>query len=134
MAEGGSAALVNRFYETMLGGDIEGVLALLAPDFQLVYSGPSIIPAAGTWNGRDGFQNWAAKALDGHLPPESVNFDEQIEHGDKVVIRGRVSLVVKPTGKTCESDFLHLWTVREGKLASWIDFYDTFALAQAYAS
>jgi ketosteroid isomerase-like protein len=52
---GDGSELVNRFYEAMLGGeDIDAVLALLAPDFQLVYSGPSIIPAASTWEGHDG--------------------------------------------------------------------------------
>ena len=132
MTEHGAGELVNRFYETFLGGDIDTVLELLASDFELVYSGPPVIPAAGTWKGHDGFRKWAEASLGGHLPPESFNFDEQIEHGDKVAIRGHVNLRVKTTGKTCETDFLHLWTVRDGKLASFIDFFDTFALAQAY--
>lgn len=132
MTERDAGELVNSFYETFIGGDIDAVLAMLAPDFQLVYSGPSVIPAAGTWKGHDGFRNWAEAGLQGHLPPESFSFEEQIAHGDKVVLRGHVNLRVKTTGKTCESDFLHLWTVRDGKLASWIDFFDTFALAQAY--
>jgi uncharacterized protein len=134
MTERGSGELVDGFYAAMTAGDIGAVLALLAPDFEIVYSGPSIIPTAGTWKGHDGFRNWAEAALQGHLPPESITVEEQIVHGDKVVLRGHVSVRVKSTGKTCETDFLHLWTARDGKLASWRDFYDTFALAQAYMS
>jgi ketosteroid isomerase-like protein len=134
MAERGNGDLVQSFYANFQAGDIDAVLALLSPNFELLYSGPSVIPSAGTWNGHEGFRNWAQAALQGHLPPESVNFEEFIAHGDKVVVPGHVSLRVKTTGKTCETDFLHLWTVRDGKLTSWRDFFDTFAVAQAYTS
>jgi ketosteroid isomerase-like protein len=38
-------------------------------------------------------------------------------------------LRVKTTGKMCETDFVHWFTVCDGKLTSWRDF-DTYALAQ----
>lgn len=132
MTEDGTGELVNRFYELGGTGEIDAVLALLAPDFQLVYSGPSIIPAAGTWRGHDGFRRWFEAGVQGHLPPESLNVEEQFVHGDKVVIRDHVNVRVKTAGKTCETDFLHLWTVRDRKIASFTDFFDTYALAQAY--
>jgi ketosteroid isomerase-like protein len=132
MSERANAELVQSFYANVAAGDIDAVIALLAPDFTIVYSGPPVIPAAGTWNGHEGFRRWAQAALQGHLPPESLSFAEFIVHGDKVVVPGHVTLRVKPTGKTCETDFLHLWTVRDGKLTSWRDFFDTYAVAQAY--
>jgi len=57
MSEQGNAELVQSFYDNFLGGDIDAVLALLSPDFALDYSGPSIIPAAGKWNGHEGFRS-----------------------------------------------------------------------------
>jgi len=134
MSENGNGKLVQGFYANFEAGDIDAVLALLSPDFALVYSGPSIIPSAGTWNGHEGFRGWAQAALQGHLPPESLNFEEFIVRGDTVVVPGHVTLRVKTTGKTCETDFLHLFTVRDGKLTSWRDFFDTYAVAQAYMS
>ena len=134
MSDKGNAELVQNFYDNFLGGDIDAVLALLSPDFAIVYSGPSIIPAAGTWNGHEGFRNWAQAALQGHLPPESLNVEEFIAQGETVVVPGHVALRVKTTGKTCETDFLHQFTVRDGKLTSWRDFFDTYAVAQAYMS
>jgi ketosteroid isomerase-like protein len=134
MAKKGNGDLVQRFYTIFLAGDIEAVLQLLSPDFELMYSGPSLIPAAGTWNGHEGFRNWAEAALQGHLPPESVDFEEFIVQGDKVAVPGHVSLRVKTTRKTCETDFLHLFSVRDGKITRWRDFFDTFAVAQAYMS
>jgi uncharacterized protein len=134
MSEKGNAELVQGFYANFEAGDIDAVLALLSPDFALVYSGPSIIPSAGTWNGHEGFRSWAQAALQGHLLPESLNFEEFIAQGDTVVVPGHVTLRVKTAGKTCETDFLHLFTVRDGKLTSWRDFFDTYAVAQAYMS
>jgi ketosteroid isomerase-like protein len=134
MSESTNAELVQSFYDNFLAGDIDAVLELLSPDFVIVYSGPSIIPSAGTWNGHDGFRGWAQTVLRGHLPPESVNIEDFIVHGDSVVVPGHASLCVKTTGKTCETDFLHWFTGRDGKLTSWRDFYDTYALAQAYIS
>jgi len=132
MSERTNADLVQSFYTDFLAGDIDAVLALLSRDFVIIYSGPPIIPCAGTWNGHDGFRGWAQTALQGHLPPESVNIEEFIVHGDSVVVPGHVHLCVKTTGKTCEIDFLHWFTGRDGKLTRWRDFYDTYALAQAY--
>ena len=134
MAEKGNRELVQSFYANFQSGDIDAVLALLSPNFELVYSGPSVIPAAGTWKGHEGFRNWAQAASRGHLPPESVYFEEFIVQGDKVIVPGHVALRVKTTGKTCETDFLHLFTVHGGKLTSWRDFFDTFAVAEAYTS
>ena len=118
MSEKGNAELVQSFYANFLAGEIDAVLALLSPDFAIVYSGPPIIPAAGTWKGHEGFLRWAQAALQGHLPPESLNVEEFIVQGDNVVVPGHVTLRVKTTGKTCETDFLHLFTVRDGKLSS----------------
>ena len=129
-----NSELVQSFYANFQAGDIDAVLALLSPDFDIVYSGPSVIPAAGTWKGHEGFRNWAQAALRGHLPPESISFEEFIVQGDKVAVPGHVTLRVKTTGKACETDFLHLFTVQGDKLTSWRDFFDTFAVAEAYMS
>jgi ketosteroid isomerase-like protein len=134
MAEAENIELVKSFYANVQAGNIDAVLALLSPDFELVYSGPPVIPSAGTWHGHDGFVGWAQAALQGHLPPESLNFEDFIAVGEKVVVPGHVSLRVKATGKTCETDFLHLFTARDGRLTSWRDFFDTFAVAQAYTT
>ncbi len=134
MTENANADVVQGFYDNFLAGDLDAVVALLSPDFMLVYSGPPLIPSAGTWNGHEGFRDWANTALQGHLPPESLNIEGFIVQGDKVAVPGHVTLRVKTTGKTCETDFLHLFTLRAGKIASWLDFFDTFAVAEAYKS
>jgi ketosteroid isomerase-like protein len=132
MADRANGELVQRFYTGIQTGDIDAVVALLSPEFELWYSGPSIILAAGTWRGHEGFRRWVTVAVQGHLPPESLRFEEFVIQGDKVVVPGHATLRVKTTGKTCETDFLHFFTVRDGKLTAWRDFYDTFVVAQAY--
>jgi len=132
MSEKENVELVQSFYATSVTGDINALLALLSSDIEVNYSGPSIIPAAGTWRGHEGFLAHANAAMAGHIPPESYELQEFIAQGDRVVVAGHSNLRVKPTGKTCETDFLHFFTIRDGKIARFRDFFDTFALAQAY--
>ncbi len=134
MSEQANTEIVRSFYANLLGGTIDAVVELLAPDFESVYSGPSIIPAAGPWHGHGGFRGWAEAALQGHLPPISQSAEDPIVSGENVFVAGHVWLNVKPTGKACETDFLHWFVVRDGKLASWRDYFDTYALARAYIS
>jgi ketosteroid isomerase-like protein len=132
MAEKENVELVQGFYAATGQGDMESVLSLLGADVEVIYPGPSIIPTAGVWHGHDGFARWSSAGLAGHLPPEAFELKEFIAQGDKVVVVGHADLRIKTTGKACSTDFLHFFTVRDGKISSFRDYFDTHALAMAY--
>jgi ketosteroid isomerase-like protein len=49
-----------------------------------------------------------------------------------VIVLGRYAARVKSTGRTAESQWAHAFTFRDGKVASWYEYYDTAKYAQAY--
>lgn len=133
MSEQENVEVVQRFYRATGNGDMEGALRLLGTEIEIVYPGPAAIPTAGIWRGHDGFSQWSRVGLAGHLPPEFFELHEFIAQGDKVVVSGHANLRIKTTGKTCSTDFLHFFTVRNGAITSFRDYFDTFALAEAYS-
>jgi ketosteroid isomerase-like protein len=52
--------------------------------------------------------------------------------GDMVVVLGHYAGRVKATGRLAESDWAHAFTFRDGKVASWYQYYDSTKTAAAY--
>ena len=51
---------------------------------------------------------------------------------DTVAVVGFTRCLAKPTGKSYETDFVHLVTLREGKVIRFQEFFDTFVAAEAF--
>jgi ketosteroid isomerase-like protein len=65
---------------------------------------------------------------------ESVAFEprEFFSQGDKVVTLGHYDWIVKGTSKRWGGDFVHVFTVRDGKVVHFQEYLDTAAVAEAY--
>jgi ketosteroid isomerase-like protein len=55
-----------------------------------------------------------------------------VAQGDKVVALGDYAWRVKSTGREYESDFVHVFSVRDGKVARFQEFMDTAVVGWAY--
>jgi len=53
MREDANVRLTRGLYDAFSGGDIGVVLNFLAPRADLIFEGPTAIPWAGNWHGRD---------------------------------------------------------------------------------
>jgi ketosteroid isomerase-like protein len=51
---------------------------------------------------------------------------------DKVFVLGRYSWTMKPSGRSGQSEWLHVWTIRNGKVAAVRSLNDTALLAEAW--
>jgi uncharacterized protein len=67
---------------------------------------------------------------------EVVAFEPQefFSNGDKVVVLGHYDWVVKPTGKPWGSEFVHVFTVKNGKFVHFREHTDTATAAEAYSN
>lgn len=89
------------------------------------------IPWAGTWTGIAeiiAFQellnaNFEVRGFDDHT---------FIVDGDQVAVFGTLRFVAKSTGHAADSDFAMHAVVRQGKIASYHFYEDTFAIANAF--
>lgn len=57
---------------------------------------------------------------------------EFVAQGDKVVSLGHYTWRTKTTNRDFESDFAHVFTVRDGKIVGFREFMDTVTVARAY--
>ena len=51
---------------------------------------------------------------------------------DKVFVLGYYAMTVKKTGKPLASDWIHIFTIHDGKITAFREFTDTAKAAEAY--
>jgi ketosteroid isomerase-like protein len=127
MSEQQNIDVVKQGYEAFGRGDIGGLLALLDPDVRWTTPGPSDLPTAGTRRGPQAVGEFFQTVNEiGEIQRFETN--EFIAQGDRVVVLGEATERVKSTGGMVEYKFVHLFTVRGGRVISFIEYTDMSAL------
>ena len=132
MAEQENVGVVRAAYAAFQRGDIPGLIEMLTDDIDWWTPGtPGQIPYAGRLSGRAAvggfFEKLAATEEFTHFEPQ-----EFIAQGEKVVVTGRYRGRTKPAGRDYDLDWLHVFNVRDGRIASFREYLDTAALADAH--
>jgi ketosteroid isomerase-like protein len=123
--------LVMQGYQLFKNKDIEGLLALYADDIEWVEPESEHIPFAGNYRGKAEVARFFTE-LD--QAQEAVRFEPEafIAEDDKVVVTGHAIWSVKATGQKYESPWVHVFTVRDGKVARFQTYSDTAAAEAAF--
>jgi uncharacterized protein len=134
MAENENTQVVKEAYAAFERGDIPGLLELCSEDIDWFTPGtPDSIPYAGRRRGHEEvkgfFSGLAASEEITHFEPQ-----EFIAQGDKVVVIGNYKGRVLSTKNEYDLAWLHVFTVRDGKITSFREYVDTAVLADAYRS
>lgn len=118
--------IVQKAYDGMTSGDIEGFLGQLADDVVLVE--PDGGPVGGTYSGRDNLGKAFASIAAG-LGLQGMTLNRLIVQDDRAV--GFVDVVcASPSGETITMALLESWLVRDGQVVEIRPFWwDTAALA-----
>ncbi len=120
--EGAGTAAVRRFYESFETQQLDEFADVLHPEVELQ-------TARGLRRGRTESQEWALKAETGELDQRFV-IDELIEHGEYVLALVRKQWWWHETDELAdESPVAAVFTIRDGRIASWQPFEDR---AEAY--
>jgi uncharacterized protein len=131
MSETGNIEVVKDAYAAFGRGDVPAILQSLTDDVTWHLMGPSEIPYAGLRHGRAG----AAAFFSLLAGSDDVQLFEPrrfLADGDVVVVLGRYEARVKSTGKVAKTDWVHVFEFRDGKVASWREYLDAAAYAEAY--
>ncbi len=123
--------VVQETYEAVGRGDIPALLDHLTDDVEWTFQGSSVIPFAGTRRGREGVAEFFS------LVGENLEFErfeprEFVAQGDTVVVLGFERSLIKPTGRTFEQEWAHVYKLRDGKVAEFLALEDTAAHAVAF--
>jgi len=125
-------SIVQDAYAAFGRSDIPALLGALAPDVRWEVMGrEGDYPTFGVRHGPDGVLAFF-QALGGieditEFTPVSLH-----PAGDVVFVQGCVVLTLKTNGRPLAYDWAHVFTVRDGKIATFREFYDTAAVVEAY--
>ena len=133
MSEQDNIRIVKETYAAFKRRDIPGVLNSVSDDVDWFVPGPTeILPVSGRRRGRDQVAKFFT-TLDTSEEIQQFEPQEFIAQGDKVVVTGKYRARIKATGRTAESDWAHIHTLRGGKIAQFREFTDTANAVEAYA-
>jgi uncharacterized protein len=126
-----NVGVVQGTYQAVGRRDIPALLDLLAEDVEWTMQGTSKIPIAGTHRGHEGVVRFFT------LVGENIDFQqfeprEFIAQGDTVVAIGFERNLIKPTGRTFEQEWVHVYTLEDGKVTRVRIFEDTVAFVFAF--
>ena len=124
-------AVVEAAYRAFAARDIETLLGLLDPDVEWGEPDNPLIPSAGTRHGISGVVDWLriGKATESILALEPQRF---LVDGDTVAVIGRTRVLAVPTGRSYETEFIHLVELRAGRIVRFREFFDTYVAAEAF--
>lgn len=131
MKEQQNIELVKQAYDAFSRADMPSLLNTLAENIR--WTAPEIegAPYSSNFEGRAATAEFFAK-LD---EAETFNRFEPLEfiaQGDKVVVLGTTEATVKSTNRSYQSDWAHVFTVRDGKVAEFQEYYDSAAITNAF--
>ena len=123
--------IVQRGYECFGTGDIEGLLSLFSEE--IAWSVPEIenAPFAGARNGTTEVGKFFTQLSEAE---DITRFEplEFIAEGDKVVVLGESAATVRSTGKSYETEWVHVFHLHDGKVTEFKEFFDNAAATRAF--
>jgi uncharacterized protein len=123
--------VVQQAYANFKTGSIPALLDQLSEKVEWQLPEMEGVPLGGKRKGRDGVAGFFTKLAE---TEEVISFEprEFVAQGDKVVAMGSYSFRVKGTQRDFTSDFAHVFTVQNGKVARFQEYLDTAKAVAAY--
>ena len=127
-------AVVQEAYAAFGRGDIPALLALLAGNVSWEVAGqPGAYPTFGRRHGLDGALAFF-QAVDATESFEAFTPKRFHAADDVVTVEGDCAIVLRTNGKRLAYDWVHIWTVADGRITGFREFYDTALVVEAYAA
>lgn len=127
MSEQDNLRIVRSGYEAFGRGDLHALLELFDDNIDWMSPGPPELPTAGRRRGRPQVAEFFER-VDELFDIQQFEPHTFIAQGDHVVVLGRETSRIKPTGSLLSSDWAHVFTVRNGRITRFQEYIDTAAL------
>ncbi len=123
--------IVQDAYGKFGSGDIPGLIGLLSADID--WRVPEIEGSTfgGAWLGQEAVCNFFTALV---TDEDITQFEprEFVSEGDKVAVLGYSAATVRATGKSYQTDWVHIFTIKDGKITKFHEFFDNAAATRAY--
>jgi ketosteroid isomerase-like protein/predicted ester cyclase len=127
VAAAGNVDIIRGGYAAFAAGDIPAVLALFDED--MVWSTLASVPFGGVYRGREGAGEFFSK-LPQNFAELRVEPERYIDAADTVVATGR-HRGRTVTGNPVDVPFIHVWTLRTGRVTSFTEVMDSAPVVAA---
>lgn len=129
-ATAGNEQLIRSLYDAFARGDGAALLGALDPNVHWMEAENIFLadrnPYIGPQAVAEGVFGRIAQAWTGF----TVTPQDFVTEGDTVVVLGRYGGTFTATGKVLDAQFVHVWTVRDGKITRFQQYADTLQFAQ----
>jgi ketosteroid isomerase-like protein len=123
---GTATTIVQQVYEAFGRGDVPAILSMIAADVDWEFVGSAGLAYAGKRRNRAEVADFFA-AISRTDQIHAFEPREFIEADTHVTVLGWEKSTALDTGKDFETDWVHVFTVREGKVTRWRGFFNTAA-------
>jgi len=129
---GQAVEAVRVAYAAFGRGDLPAILGLVADNVDWKFRGSRGLPYTGAFRTKDEVAGWFASIpeVDEILAFEPREF---IPGGEHVTVIGWERTRARPGGKVFETEWVHVFTVRAGRIVRFWGMYDTEASAESRA-
>ena len=127
-----NVTLVQSLYDAFKRGDIATIVNAMAPDIKWRVEGRrKDYPTLGDFEGPSQVQGFFALVAQ-HQDATDFSPRDFFVAGDRVFVLGHYAWKLKKTGKTVDTNFVHVFTIKSGKVSAFHEFTDTAQFAEAY--
>ena len=112
--------LVRKAIAAWNAGDIDDWLEFFTPDIEVVF--PADVPEPGPFHGRDELRAWAEGFM-GAWEDFQAEIRQAVPAGEQVVIALYQRAHGRDAGIEMEQTDWHVFSVRDGKVARWRDYW-----------
>ena len=123
-----SVEIIKRTYGAFAQGDVPAVLGAFADDIEW-YEAEGM-PYGGLHRGGDAVAQNVFGPISQDVDGFTVTPEEYMGSGDTVAVVVRYTGTGKETGKELDVPVVHVWDIRDGKLARFRQFIDTVKFAE----
>jgi uncharacterized protein len=131
MNEQKNVELTQQIFKAFEEGNLQFLLSLLAEDVEWQVAGSrEHTPLAGKYHGAEQVAE-IFRTVSEFLELKQFQPQEFVAQGDRVVVFGHAVGYMLPTDRAVEYDWVHLYTLRDGKITKFKEYLDTAAIATA---
>jgi predicted enzyme related to lactoylglutathione lyase/ketosteroid isomerase-like protein len=130
-SSGSSEELIRGLYQAFAKGDVASVVSAFDANIKWNEAENFIYADRNPYNGPDAVLN----GIFARLPEEWDDFKVTPQRftagSNRVIVEGRHTGKYKRTGSAVDAQFVHVWTVEDGKVAAFQEYCDTAQFLQA---
>ena len=120
-----NTVVIQRVYEGFANGDMAAVLADFADDIVWNEAENSPYSDRNPYEGADEIVSGLFARLGGEWAYFNATPSDYVAEDDKVVAIGRYTAEHGETGKSMDIPFVHVWTVKDGRITAFQQYTDT---------